>query len=139
MRITRIEAAVAGTSGETNNPAEWPLLADVAVPPRPDADADADPPRGWVLWSGYRTEDTGRVVVAIPGGPSTGNAPEWQYGVLLRGEEVGTLLSCMEPDAVPEVFGAFLRAASPKLLGAVAGQLMAYVATAAARRGGTGA
>ena len=135
MRITRIEAAVAGTTGETNDPAEWPLLAALAIPPRPDAYADADPPGGWVQWSGYRSEDTGRLAVAIPG-RSIGDDPQWQYCVLLGGEEFGTLLSCMEPDAVPEVFGAFLRAASPKLLGAVAGQLMAHVASAAARQRG---
>jgi hypothetical protein len=44
----------------------------------------------------------------------------------------------MPPEAVPEVIEAFLRAADPELLGAVAGRILAHVATAAGRRGQAG-
>jgi hypothetical protein len=46
----------------------------------------------------------------------------------------------MPPEAVPEVIKAFLRTADPELIGAVAGQIIAYVAsTATTRRGEMGA
>jgi len=52
----------------------------------------------------------------------------------VQGEELGTLLGCMPPEAVPEVIKSFLRTADPELIGAVAGHLIAHVASTAMTR-----
>ena len=57
--------------------------------------------------------------------------PEYQYAVCVQGAEIGALLGCMPLEAVPEVIKAFLRTADPELIGAVAGQIIAYVASTA--------
>jgi hypothetical protein len=128
MRITRLEASIA----EDTSPSDWPVLSNVNIAPRPR--------EAWIEWRGYRLPgETGWAAVPVPGLPA-GVPPDYRYEVELGGDEFGTLLGCMPPEAVPEVIDAFLRTAGPEVLGAVAGRIFAHVAAAAtSRRGETGA
>jgi hypothetical protein len=134
MRIARLDVAAVGDTSLD----EWPLLADAEVLPRSGVHSWPTVPDGDVHWHGYRDDATGEVQVSVPG-LSAGGPGEFQYTVMLRGSEFGTLLGCMPREAVPEVLGAFLHAVDPELLGAVVGRLIAHVAAASGRRGEPGA
>jgi hypothetical protein len=112
------------------------VLAEVKIPAPPSVNSVPRPPGGWLEWRGYRLYDEkGYVEVAVPGLPA-GRTRKYQYGVWLDGAEFGTMLGCMPTEAVPDVIDAFLRAAAPELLGAVAGRIIAHVAAVAASRQG---
>jgi hypothetical protein len=106
MKVTRCDSR---TAHETS-PSDWPVLVDEKL--------EAE-------WEGYRDIGDGGFVGI------RADAPDFRYEVQLRGEEFGVLLGSMPPEAVPAVLGQFLRVASPELIGAVSGHIIAYVAALA--------
>ena len=152
MKIIRCDLA----SSSNTSPSKWPVLAD--VPLKWDGEVESYSEGNHFAWDGYRdyspAEDQGFVDIRVTGilpEPSTSKKPHtkkkatphpeipapsaepsgYRYGVELGGGEVGAFLGRMPAAAVPEVFDEFLRTASPEVLGAVVGRLIAHVAARA--------
>ena len=133
MRISRLEASVA----QDTSPSDWPELANVNLSDWPELAKrypEASTLGGWSIWRGDIGRREPACIEMVARSESGDMTPEFCYMVQLPGEEFGTLLGGLLPESVPEVIDAFLRAASPELLGAVTGRIIAHVAVAASRR-----
>jgi hypothetical protein len=136
MRISRLEASVAPDT----SPSDWPELANVNLSQWPEIHyPESKVLGGWSIWRGDVIRGEPASIEMVARGEPTDGLPEYYYMVQLPGEELGTLLGCLKAESAPEVIDAFLRIASPELLGAIAGRIIAHVATtASSRRGAAG-
>ena len=133
MRISRLEASVA----ENTSSDRWSDLANVNLSDWPVFRyPESKRLGGWSIWRGDVAREELAGIEMVARGEPPDAPPEYYYMVQLPGEEFGTLLGGLRTESVPEVIDAFLRTASPELLGAVAGRIIAHVATAATSRRG---
>jgi hypothetical protein len=101
------------------------VVADVPIEPSG---------RGAGFWTSDRNypENPGRLRVGLFTGPAGPGADT--YELVAEASEVGLLVGAMKPKDVEPFVGGFLARATPAVVGAVVGQVVAHLLRAAAER-----
>jgi hypothetical protein len=116
MKVSRCEI----TTADTTDFEDWPVLFDKPVGPG-ELSIDVE----WRQESTNREPGPARLSLEDS---AVDAPPQYRYEVELSPEDVGALLWNMPIDAVPVVIGGMLRRGKPEVIGAVVGQIVAYLA-----------
>lgn len=125
MKLTRCPRAEA----EDKDPCDWEVVVDVPLV-KPEGGS-------WtkglcVSWerANWDPTDTGRLEVYVDG-HSADDGPAHSYILTLPAREFGAMLGLMPEDAAAAAVQELLRSASPRVLGAIVGGILAQVTAAA--------
>jgi hypothetical protein len=123
MRVSRCEVKEVDVTEVEN----YPLLLDQGIA--------TGEPSIYLEWEGIRGAHLKAGPVRISLDDSAVNAPpQYQYELELSPDEVGALLEKMPIEGVPSVIGGLLRN-NPQVIGAVVGQIIAYLVERSPGRG----
>jgi hypothetical protein len=116
MKVSRCDVKAA----DTTDFEDWPVLFD-----RPIAPGELSIDVEWKQESSVYLEP-GPARLSLDDS-AVDTPPQYRYEVELSPEDVGALLWNMPIDAVPTVIGGMLRRGKPEVIGAVVGQIIAYL------------
>ena len=117
MRISRCDAELAQAPDVGYE--DWPILLDTPT-------TAAEFPDG-VTWEAIRgSAGAGPVYIQLEAA-GDGESGRYKFEIQIGPQEVGALLRCMPVEAVPAVIGGMLCRGNSEVIGAVVGQVIAYL------------